>query len=92
VYAYSHLSENIAPFLKGMGEVIASRRKNLGMSQKQLSTRAGIDRAYLSHLETGRTNPSIEVLMKVAAGLKLKPSRLLALCERATVPEDPHML
>lgn len=78
--------------MKKMGEIISRRRKNLGLSQKQLAERAGIDRAYLSHLETGRTNPSIEVFMKVASALKLKPSRLLALCERAEVSEDSHVL
>ncbi|RTL38094.1 MAG: XRE family transcriptional regulator [Candidatus Melainabacteria bacterium] len=80
---------NNSTFLKTFGDTITSRRKLLQISQKDLSERCGVDRAYICHLESGRRNPSIELFNRVAIGLKMKPSRLLAMCERnaeITVP------
>lgn len=73
---------NKSTFLEIFGDTISSRRKELKISQKDLSERCGIDRAYICHLESGRRNPSIELFNRVANGLRMKPSRLLALCER----------
>ena len=41
--------------LSALGPQIASRRKNLGLSQSDLSEKAGISRATLDALENGRS-------------------------------------
>lgn len=44
-------------------------RRERGLSQEELSFRSGFTRAYLSGLETGRRNPTIVSLVKLAAAL-----------------------
>ena len=41
-----------------LGEVIRERRKALALSQSQLASGTGIDRAFLSNLERGQRKPS----------------------------------
>lgn len=47
------------------------------LSQEQLALDASIDRTYISQLERGVCNPSLEVLTKVACILKVKVTDLL---------------
>jgi transcriptional regulator with XRE-family HTH domain len=48
-----------------------------GLSQVNLAKVAGISRAYLARVEIGRHWPSLEVIEKLAAALKVKPAALL---------------
>ena len=48
-----------------------------GLSQVKLAEVAGISRAYLARVEIGRHWPSLEVIEKLAAALKVKPAALL---------------
>ena len=48
-----------------------------GLSQEELSYRADIHQTYISDLERGKRNPSLEVLDKLAAGLKVESWKLL---------------
>lgn len=45
---------------------IKERREQLGMSQKELSERAGISQSFLCDLEMGRCKPSIDTAVKLA--------------------------
>lgn len=65
-----------------LGEVIASRRKRLKMSQEQLAENSGIDRSFISNVEGGRRNPSFGTVAHIAHGLKMRYSRLVARCEQ----------
>ncbi len=65
-----------------LGEVIRDRRKTLDLSQAELAADAGIDRAFLSNLERGQRKPSFGTVARIAHGLKLKYSRLVAKCEK----------
>lgn len=44
-------------------------RERRGLSLADLSERTGMDRAALSRLETGKTNPTVATLARVAAAL-----------------------
>lgn len=44
-------------------------RNTAGLTQRQLSDRTGIDQAILSRIETGKANPSMNTLRKLAKGL-----------------------
>jgi transcriptional regulator with XRE-family HTH domain len=44
---------------------------------EQLAERADIHWTYLSEIETGRKNPSIAVLRKIAGGLEVNLSTLI---------------
>ncbi len=58
---------------KTIGCMIKNRRKELGFTLKELSERADISISFLSDIERGQTNPSINKLSKIAKVLS-KPS------------------
>ena len=51
---------------------IREKREKLGMSQKELAEACGIAQSTLCDIEMGRSNPSIEVALKIAKALKVK--------------------
>ncbi len=60
-----------------MAKLIKERREARGWSQQKLAAEAGISREYLARLETGRQDPRVSVLMKLAKALGVKVGRLL---------------
>ena len=44
-------------------------RKSQGMTQELLADRVGTEKSNISRLESGRYNPSLDFLVKVAGGL-----------------------
>jgi ribosome-binding protein aMBF1 (putative translation factor) len=50
-------------------EAVLKARKEKGLTQKQLAKRAGTKQSVISRLETGRANPSLAFLKKLAAAL-----------------------
>lgn len=59
-----------------LGERVRARRQELGLSQEQLSEKAGLDRTYVSSLESGRRNPAFSTLLKLASALEIDLSEL----------------
>ena len=65
-----------------LGKLIASRRKQLGLQQKQLATRLKnrdekpLSATYLNYIESGRGLPPDYLLEQIAASLKLPPEVL----------------
>ena len=60
-----------------MAKRIQKLRDERGWSQVQLAAKAGISREYLARLETGRQDPRVSVLLKIARALKVKVSDLV---------------
>jgi CheY-like chemotaxis protein len=54
-----------------LGNAIRSTRSALGISQEELAARAGLHRTYVSDVERGMRNPSLESVEKLASALKL---------------------
>ncbi|MCB5190410.1 helix-turn-helix domain-containing protein [Methylobacillus arboreus] len=52
-----------------LGSRLVQLRKRMGISQEELAYRAEVDRTYISQMERGVCNPSLLVLVKVAAVL-----------------------
>lgn len=52
-------------------------REVLGVSQEVLADEARIDRTYISGIEQGKLNPSINLLGRLALALKTTPAALL---------------
>lgn len=48
---------------------IAAERKRQKITQRDLADRTGLKQSNISRLETGKSNPSLDFLAKVAAGL-----------------------
>lgn len=52
-----------------LGRRIAERRNKLGVGQDRFALDAGLHRTYITSLERGMRNPSLETVCKVAAAL-----------------------
>ena len=56
-------------------------RKNAGLTQAQLSEKLGITAQSYSQYETGKRNPKMETLQKIAAALNIKLSELVPMSD-----------
>jgi transcriptional regulator with XRE-family HTH domain len=52
-----------------LGRRIAERRGKLGVGQERLALDAGLHRTYLTTVERGMRNPSLETLCRIAVAL-----------------------
>ena len=62
---------------KEIGKRIAKRRKELNLKQRQVNELAELSDKYLSNIETARSIPSIDVLMRICNALDVTPDYLL---------------
>ncbi len=58
------------------GLAIKSIREEKGFTQFDLWDKCGIDRSYLSDIERGRRNPSLNTIIQIAQGLEVKAYNL----------------
>lgn len=61
---------------KEFGSVIKSRRNRLGLSQEELAERADLHRTYVTDIERGTRNLTLESISKLAAALGVTISEL----------------
>jgi transcriptional regulator with XRE-family HTH domain len=59
------------------GNAVRKRRNELTISQEDLAERAGLHRTYISDLERGKRNVSLENLEKLAKALNMSISDLM---------------
>jgi len=77
------------------GERLRTLRRAAGWSsQEAFALHLGLDRTYVSGIERGVRNPTLDVLVQIAHGLDLRPAELLAnlgaRCE--THDEEEHLM
>ena len=60
-----------------IGQRIAQKRKEQGLSQEDLAGLCDMDRSYLSEIENGHKNFSVTVLMNLAEALGVPSGDLL---------------
>jgi len=65
-------------FRPAIGRRVRERRERLGLSQEQLSERAGLHWTYISGVERGRRNPSLNTLARLAKALEVSLPRLVS--------------
>lgn len=63
--------------MQGLIRRIVERRRMMGLSQRALAQRAGLSEGYISHLERGFRNPSVQVLLALCYALQLSPNALM---------------
>ncbi len=56
---------------------VKTYRERRKLTQEELAGRAGISRTYLARLETGKHDPTVSVLEKLAKALRVKVGTLL---------------
>lgn len=64
------------------GLVLRKYRLAAGLSQEQLGLESGVQRNFISLIETGQNQPTITTIFKLAGALKLKPSKLISEAEK----------
>jgi transcriptional regulator with XRE-family HTH domain len=67
----------ISPIQKKLGQRIRERRLELKMTQAKLADTTGLDRTYISGLESGRRNPALKNLGKLSKALKISIDQLM---------------
>lgn len=60
-----------------LGSNVKRLRLAMGLSQEEFAHRADVHRTYVSDIELGKRNPTIEIVEQLAVALKIKPGRLL---------------
>lgn len=60
-----------------LAQNVKAARGRLALSQEALADEARIDRTYISGIERGKRNPSMDLLVRLAAALKTTPAALL---------------
>jgi transcriptional regulator with XRE-family HTH domain len=76
-------------FQTALGRAVKARREDLGLTQEQLANETELHQRWISNVETGKRNPSYGSLRRLAAGLKLPTSRLIALAEQMESNKRP---
>jgi transcriptional regulator with XRE-family HTH domain len=65
-----------------LGLAVKTRREELGLTQEQLDHETELHQRWISNVETGKRNPSYSSLRRLAAGLQLSTSELIARAEQ----------
>jgi transcriptional regulator with XRE-family HTH domain len=60
------------------GLAIRQRRHELAISQEELAEKSDLHRTYISDIERGSRNPSLESIERLAKALEIKISTLFA--------------
>jgi len=67
--------------LSALGSAIRQVREDRSLSQERLAELAGLHRTYISSVEQGRRNVSIENIHKIANALGVSMTEIVQLCE-----------
>jgi transcriptional regulator with XRE-family HTH domain len=65
----------------GLGKAIRQLRNEANLSQETLGHRAEIHPTWISHIESGRINPTWGNVRRIAKGLKIPLAQLADLAE-----------
>ena len=76
------VDRGLARQLKGdlkarFGENMRAARATAGLSQAELSRRTGVQQRYISRIESGRANVTLEMVATLAVAVGEDPNRLL---------------
>lgn len=70
---------------KNLGITLKALRAEKGVSQEKLALSTGIDRRYMSDIENGRRNVSLEIIEKLAVFFEMKVSEFIQKIEQREV-------
>lgn len=76
--------------LREFGRKLRQMRKERGFTQEELGEKAGVCYKYIGEIERGEKNPTLLVIYKIAAALKVEPASMLLLpdpCEGSDYKE-----
>lgn len=59
------------------GIIIKKIRTQKDLSQEKLAEKSGLDRTFISLIETGKRNPTLTTILKISRALNITPAELL---------------
>ncbi len=69
-------------FQLALGHAVKTRRQELGLTQETLANDTDLHQRWISNVENGKRNPSYASLRRLAAGLDVSASELIARAEQ----------
>lgn len=81
------MSGKLAPHA-ALGLAVRMRRLEAGLTQEALSLDSGVQRNFISLIETGQNQPTITTLFRLAEALDVRASRLVADAEKLMADRD----
>ncbi|QCB46947.1 helix-turn-helix transcriptional regulator [Hydrogenophaga sp. PAMC20947] len=70
------------------GEVIRAERVKQAIAQDQFALLANVDRSYFGKLERGERQPSLALILRIAGGLGIPASDIIALVEERLAAQN----
>ncbi|WP_438819863.1 helix-turn-helix domain-containing protein [Pseudomonas aeruginosa] len=64
------------------GAAVRVARLTQGVAQEELAAKAGIERSHMGKIERGEHMPTLALILRIAAGLKLSAAELVSAAER----------
>jgi transcriptional regulator with XRE-family HTH domain len=71
-----------------LGEVLKTRREALGLTQRTLALKLGVEASHVAFIESGRRKPSLKLIARIADTLGLDRREVLVLAH----PESQALL
>lgn len=68
--------------LQALGAALKERRKELRLTQEDVASAAGVDRPFVTLIESARKQPTISVLWRLSVALDLSPADFASRIER----------
>lgn len=74
-------------FRKQLASVILKKRQQMGLSQDEVAQRSKLHRTYISDVERGERNISVESMRRIANALDMRVWQLVQYAEEAEVQQ-----
>jgi len=68
----THSTNSLEALRAALAQNLKRLRNDRGLSQERLALESNVDRTYVSKIERGIGNPSLEVLVRLAGRLEVK--------------------
>jgi CheY-like chemotaxis protein/DNA-binding XRE family transcriptional regulator len=78
--------------MRSFGKAVRYYRNKLGFSQEALADRAQLDRSYMSQIERGIKNATLNSIWRISQALEVTPSDLLNMMEEIDRASDGEAL
>ena len=82
------VGKSLGPVDLPFGAALRRLRLAAELTQEQLGLEAGVQRNFISLIETGQNQPTIGTIVKLARALGLKASELVSEAERESEPKQ----